>query len=200
MTDKDDAETLLQPYFNDLRACIESGWHRWAEFGRLASALRAPLGTRTRANFISDQITTCVRSTFSNRQGVRIVDRRGFPELVIRGRYVIRFKKLDHHGRSRNILTKAQREWFRQQLSLPDLPPAAQRLIAGYVLDELGTEISRVLVTAPVSAKEIEWKIELTDDGASKVVEMPRVARAPQPPTVRSAERRSAEGDTDETA
>jgi hypothetical protein len=198
---KDDAEDSLQPYLPQLRECIQYGFDAWIAFGLKAPELKACLCARTRASFIYDHIISRVRVVFSSARRVRIVDRRGFPELVIRNRYVIRFKKLDSKGRSRNILTRQQKLWFEQQLSLPEMPPAAEKLVAGYVLDMLGTEIERVLVTCPKDASQIEWMINLSDgDGASNIVPMPTSPRAPKSPNVRSTRPKKQSKDDPESA
>jgi hypothetical protein len=102
------------------------------------------------------------------------------------------FKKLDNKGRSRNILTRAQRNWFEQQLTLPEMPREAEKLIAGYVLDELGTEIERVLVTYPTSVSSVQWLLGLGDtDEGTNILEMPRTPSAPKAPSIRSTKRRT---------
>lgn len=123
------------------------------------------------------------RAAFTGRQGVRIGDRRGFLELLI-GRYVLRFKKLDRKGLSRNVLTDQQREWFNVQLSLPGMPPEAVRLIAGYQLDVFQSKINAVLLTRP-KLRAVEWKFSI-EDTTSNVVRMP--TREPRPADVRGTE------------
>ncbi len=199
MIDKDSAEQALRPYFADLRACIVGGFKAWMELGRVAPALRVPCSTRTRAGFIYDHIVSCVRATFAGRRSVRIIEKRGFLELVIKNRFVLRFKKLDAKGRSRNILTRQQRLWFEQQLTLPEMPPEAEKLIAGYVLDELGTEIHRVLVTQPASATAVDWLLGIDGDDTN-IIPMPRTPRKPKAPSVRSTKKRTSERDGDESA
>ncbi len=133
--------------------------------------------------------------------GVRVEDRRGFPELVIDNRFVLRFKKLDKHGRSRNILTPAQRAWLDAQMILPDMPPEAKRLIAGYVLDALGTQIERMLVTAPANVKTINWMLDIEpDDNPNNVFQMPRTPISPNAPTIRSTMANTNQNDGDESA
>ena len=185
--ERDDVEEALRPYIRAFGDCLRAGFEAWREIGKLAPAQRVHLKPRTRANIISDHIGVAVRGTFGQMRGVRVEDRRGFPELIIQNRFVLRFKKLDKKGRSRNILTKTQREWLDAQMVLPNMPPEAKRLIAGYVLDALGTEIERMLVTAPATAKSINWMFDIdSDDTANNVIPMPRTPIVPNAPTVRS--------------
>ncbi|MEA2561337.1 MAG: hypothetical protein QOH06_2841 [Acidobacteriota bacterium] len=176
------AEIDLGPYLSALHECIASGWQAWELFGEIAPALRLPLTNRTRANFIYDHITTGARARFADLKRVKISENRGFLELLIASRYIIRFKKLNKSGRSSNIQTKQQLRWFSIQLELPDMPPAAVRLIAGYQLNLLGTEVANVLVTRPVGSV-IEWSFSLADS-LSNVKQFP--VHPPKPATTKS--------------
>jgi hypothetical protein len=200
MENKDDAEETLRPYMASMGQCLVTGFDAWAELARLAPAIQVHLSARTRASLISDHIAAAVRATFGRLPGVRVEERRGFPEVVIHNRFVLRFKKLDRQGRSRNILTKAQREWLDAQMTLPHMPPEAKRLIAGYVLDALGTKIERMLVTAPANVKTIDWMLDIEPERDSNIINMPRTPVAPNAPTVRSTKVRTNENEGDESA
>jgi hypothetical protein len=90
------------------------------------------------------------------RDGVRILDIRGLKLwLLEHAGVVIRFKKMDEDGRSRNYPTK-QAKAFDAQLELPGLPPKPVRLTAGYVLDRTGTEFVRSQIARP-SGREALW-------------------------------------------
>lgn len=68
---------------------------------------------------------------------------------------VIRFKKQDEDGRSRNYPTKQAKDYDRGA-TLPGLPPPAVRLSVGYWLDPTGTEIIRTQVARPLG-KTVDW-------------------------------------------
>lgn len=68
---------------------------------------------------------------------------------------VIRFKKMDEDGRSRNYPTK-QAKKFDGQMELPGLPPAPVRLTAGYLLDATGTGFVRSQIAMPLG-KTTKW-------------------------------------------
>lgn len=194
---QEEVEKAVAPYAERLRDCITHGYDKWQEFGRRAGDLRAPLDGRARACFINRHIVSKVQAVFTDDHSVRVVDVRGFVELVIlKARMIIRFKKLDKHGRSSNILTTAQRNWFRAQEKLPEMPPAAVRLIAGYVLDDLTANLNRVLVTMPNGPSAVMWKIDLPEAGGATLVEMPAQPKEPKAPQVRSRKKKS----EDETA
>jgi hypothetical protein len=93
---------------------------------------------------------------FLGRDDVRILEIRGLKVwLFEKSNTVIRFKKMDEDGRSRNYPTK-QAENFDAQLELPGLPAKPVRLTAGYLLDETGTEIVRSQIARP-DGRQIAW-------------------------------------------
>src|SRR5258707_6530640 len=93
---------------------------------------------------------------FFGREGVRILDVRGLKLwLFERASVVIRFKKHDEDGRSRNYPTKQARAYDRGK-DLPGLPAPAARLSVGYLLDATGTEFIRTQVARPL-ANLIGW-------------------------------------------
>ena len=108
---------------------------------------------------------------------------------------MIRFKKLDRNGQSRSYLTPSQRRWFEDKARLPEMPPEAVRLVAGYVLDEISANLARVLVTKPRGHSGVMWCIELAEGGSVKVVEMPRLPMEPKAPVVRSKKRKPQSND-----
>lgn len=89
------------------------------------------------------------------RDGIVPIDVRGLKVWVIRDMAVIRWKKMDEDGRSRNYPTKQAKDYDRG-CALPGLPPPAVRLSVGYWLDPTQTEIIRVQVAKP-RGREIEW-------------------------------------------
>jgi hypothetical protein len=68
---------------------------------------------------------------------------------------LIRFKKHDEDGYSRNYPTRQARQYDRGE-TLPGLPPEAVRLSVGYLLDPTATEFIRTQVARPL-ARRIEW-------------------------------------------
>lgn len=93
---------------------------------------------------------------FLGRGNVRILDIRGLKLWLFEdASVVVRFKKMDEDGRSRNYPTKQARD-FDAQLELPGLPPRPVRLTAGYLLDRTGTEFVRSQIARP-DGREALW-------------------------------------------
>ena len=86
---------------------------------------------------------------FLGRADIRILEIRGLKLWLFEdASVVIRFKKMDEDGRTRNYPTK-QAKAFDAQLELPGLPPKPVRLTAGYFLDRTGTEFIRSQIARP---------------------------------------------------
>jgi hypothetical protein len=93
---------------------------------------------------------------FLGQSSVRILDIRGLKLWLFEDAgVVIRFKKMDEDGRSRNYQTK-QAQDYDAQLELPGLPPKPDRLTMGYLLDESGTNFIRAQIARP-EGKQVVW-------------------------------------------
>src|ERR1700722_8250276 len=93
---------------------------------------------------------------FLGREGVRVLEIRGLKLwLFEEAEVVVRFKKMDEDGRSRNYPTK-QAKAFDAQLELPGLPSKPVRLTAGYYLDQTGTEFIRSQIARP-DGRNVLW-------------------------------------------
>ena len=80
---------------------------------------------------------------FLDREGIRPLEIRGALKvwLVEPANVVIRLKKMDEDGKTRNYPTKQARDYDAQR-QLPDLPLPPVRLTAGYWLDATGPIIT----------------------------------------------------------
>jgi hypothetical protein len=90
---------------------------------------------------------------------------------------LIRFKKHDEDGRSRNYPTPQAKKYDRGE-ALPGLPPPAVRLSVGYWLDPTGTEFMRTQIARPVG-KSIDWcaavvPMEQWQEGMPRWIEVTR--------------------------
>ncbi len=87
---------------------------------------------------------------------VQLIEAKGGLKVwAVRDLALLRFKKHDEDGRSRNYPTKQAKDYDRG-LRLEGLPYPAARLSIGYLLDPTGTEFIRTQVSRP-RGKQIEW-------------------------------------------
>jgi hypothetical protein len=111
---------------------------------------------RAQANCTYSHMFAAADRRFLGRPGIRLLDIRGLKVWLFEtASVVVRFKKMDEDGRSRNYPTKQARD-FDAQLELPGLPPKPVRLTVGYLLDETGTEFVRCQIARP-NGRQALW-------------------------------------------
>jgi hypothetical protein len=142
-----EAKLHLRPHLDDLIASIRHGFAEWERIGTTERAFRAALGPRTRANVIYEHIAQEARRRFEGRQGVVLTNKHGFLTINIGSDFILRFKKLDAYGQSRNVQTK-QQKLFSLQMQMFGLGDET-RITAGYQLNALATEITDIKVVCP---------------------------------------------------
>jgi hypothetical protein len=95
-------------------------------------------------------------------------DIKGLKVWIVGKDAVIRFKKMDEDGRSRNYPTK-QAKSYDLGATLPGLPPPAARLSVGYWLDPTETEVERVQVSRPLG-RSVDWCAAIVRAGDRPIV------------------------------
>jgi hypothetical protein len=115
-----------------------------------------------------------VRAYFGKIDGITFIENRGWTLVGVDGRVLLRFKKLGKDKRSSNYPT-AQQQKFAFQFELPGFPPEAARLTVGYQLNNLQTEIERILVTYP-NGKQLHWDFEVLPQTSERtVIKLPQI-------------------------
>lgn len=112
---------------------------------------------RAAATCTYDHMVAAADRKFLDRDDVKPLTIQGL-RLWLLGRdqhTVIRWKKMDEDGRSRNYQTK-QAEDFDKQMELTGLPPKPTRITVGYLLEESGTGVARVQLSRP-NGKNVDW-------------------------------------------
>jgi hypothetical protein len=107
----------------------------------------------------------CTYSHMNAEAERRLIGKSGIIPLEIRGlklwlfeeaNVVIRLKKMDEDGNTRNYPTE-QAKGFDRGWDLPGLPMPPVRLTAGYFLDKTGTQFERSQIARPVGQKRTKW-------------------------------------------
>lgn len=166
MTSAEEAQAIFD---RDQRAervasCIQGGWRKWEELGRRVPDLQIPLNASARAIIVHNHITDLARKEFADDYpSVQIADNRGFLTLTFEDKVVIRFKKF----RNKNFVTSGiptvQQQQYQLQFEFPDLPQAATKLVAGYLLNRLQTSVETVAVTCSIGS-DVRWILDITGE------------------------------------
>lgn len=160
-------QSVLSPYDSRFRAIIERAWARW---DRLPAWTRLSFHfSRTRAGCIWAFIAEEARAEFANDPDVRPIDDPATCMFVLRDAVVVRFKKLDESGASRNFPTKRSLR-FNGQQDIDGIPSELPRVDVGYVENRLGTGFAQVKVSHRCGNR-VDWHYAIETE--AQVVEMP---------------------------
>lgn len=180
---KNEALQKIGPHLATLKECYRKAWGDWVQLRSTHLAQGRSLSPTLRARVIYEYVTHHARRAFANVNGVSVKER-GFLTVTFGNAIVLRFKKLKNNLTMSGIPTR-QLSLFEAQGELPGLPPEATLLVAGYLLDPTGTEITRLVIVCRDEAGLI-WCHELDDAALGNVQPIPAAATAPILPRLRS--------------
>lgn len=181
-----EAEAILEPYRLMIWESITSAW---VDYELHYEHVRHLHTSRTRANIIHDHIVFNARKIFDGIEGICLHDINGLFLVEIQEKVLLRFKKLDEEKRCHNIQTQQTVDFF-GQMELPYMPPHAIRLIAGYELNSLQTEIKAISITCPNGSNNA-WYFEVESPviESAEIVDFPTVEVANIPKRVHVKEK-----------
>jgi hypothetical protein len=172
---KADAEILLAPYRSRLYGDISDGVMNYNTYYRERAYIHTP---RTKANIRRHHVVARIKESFEGEPNTAFIDKDDGLFLlaiynpILNQSLAIRFKKLDNTLRTSNIRT-IQVEMFDdpdEQLELPEMPPRATYVNAGYTLDKVGTAAKKVYVTCPDGPNSFCWIICLDEEITSQPI------------------------------
>ena len=170
------AKPILDRFENDLRAVPTQAWDRWQalppDAKRVIGSLDGGLAT-----VVAAYMKEAAAERFDSRRDEGIIprDRYDPPGWSFHNRVLVRFKKMDEHGVSRNYPTKRARRYL---LNLPieeEQLYEQVRIEVGYCLNEQETEISQIWVVHRRGGG-VRWRYGLKDDGALVLPLAPRTS------------------------
>ena len=150
--DQQSVMASLDPFLDDFYAIAI---HGHAMYHRYPAEFLIEHSKRASAACIYDHMVEEAERRFATRSDVRAIEIRGLRLWIVGDLAVMRAKKMDEDGRSRNYPTKQAKAFDRME-QLPGLPAIPVRLTMGYLLDETETAIKRVQVAQP-DGKNIDW-------------------------------------------
>jgi hypothetical protein len=149
----DDDMHLVEHLLDDIDEITRSAHTRYRSYSPDVLVEHSP---RAAATCTYDHMVALADRLWADRAGITMKEIRGLKVWLIGSAAVLRFKKMDEDGRTRNYPTK-QAKNFDRQLPLPGLPAPAIRLTAGYVLDETQTQFIRSQIAKPMAPGLIDW-------------------------------------------
>ena len=162
----DSIETVMQrlePLLDDFDAIPRHAMSFYRSYTRASNGdqvndVLVEHSSRTAANCIYDHMVAECERRFDGRDDIRLLELRGLKLWLIGAgspHTVIRWKKMDEDGRSRNYPTKQAKD-FDAQLELEGLPPEPTRVTVGYWPDAAGVSVVRAQVARP-NGRLVDW-------------------------------------------
>ena len=134
----------------------------------------------TRANVVCDYSVENLRAELHSAPDIRFFRKHNATYFVFKERLLLKLKKLDPGLRASNVKTRTS-DCFREQGKL-DFAPDMVHAYLGYILDNLGTKIERILMVCP-NQNGVAWWLPIFDNDLAtgqRPIEFPS---APRPNT-----------------
>jgi hypothetical protein len=146
---KEEAQKFFEPYLEIIKRCVRPALDAYSEY---PAGCRAIHTARTKANIIRDHMVDLALREFSGLPGVSIIIKRGYVLIYLRGRALLRFKKLGRGKAklSQNYPTKQARDFASNSVLIPELP-IATKFDVGYSLNKLKTWWETISISCPGS-------------------------------------------------
>jgi hypothetical protein len=165
---------LLKPYFPALAAGVQSAWNDWlgsTEFSRT----RYP---RTRANIVWEGMQRHARVNLAPHSAIRAIEREQSVAFLVADQVLIRFKKGDAHGLSRNISTRLALKYHDPRQA--SLIGEVCRVEVVYQLNVLNTQVADILIVAR-NRDVVVWSSSIMPIGDVIQLPVPQAAPAGSP-------------------
>ncbi len=133
---------------------------------------RGRFSDRTRASAVFDFMKRRALEEFQGDANIRALPKGQTVHFLFRNQILVRFKKANGAGIGSNIETQSVLEFVDPQLNIPDLLPEIYKVEICYHVNQLGTGISEIAVTARERKSKL-WSYELQRDGGAEILELP---------------------------
>jgi hypothetical protein len=169
---KNHVQSVLEPFHSTLAGIVSGAWAKW----RSTQSQLQPASSRTRACVVWDAMVERALDAFENDPRVVVVSRFQTHYFLINDSIVLRFKKGDEAGLSRNYPTQEALSFHEPDNDLFGSPAKVEVV---YILDSTESEIAQILVVAR-HGNQVLWTYELSETPAVNVVDLPVEQPAPQ--------------------
>lgn len=163
----EEARRVLGRHLDTLRICIETAWKRYMA---LPPEARVDMTPRSRASNVYDFMVGEAKRRFFDDPGVLLQESRGFLLMNFSDKILLRFKKFNKSLLPQNIPTYQTSLFMnRGQQGILIECPTATKLIAGYQLDKLQSDIQMMAVVCP-DGNACDFYFRLENSSTAEVV------------------------------
>lgn len=142
---KEEADALLSKYYPRIVDAIQKGFEDYLDLIRYRSeqGKMTDYNARTIASIIHDNIAMSLSLQFSDEPAVSAKDFNGIYGLLLEGKLLIRFKKLNEDYSTSNIPTRQTISYDNQE-SIEGFPEIPTFLYCGYIHDGTWSSIKNI--------------------------------------------------------
>lgn len=154
----EDIVSGIEPWLDEFDQIARTGHSRYRNY---PAADLIELDSRAQAACTYSHMIAEADRRFLGKKGIRPIEIRGLKLWLFEpADVVVRFKKMDEDGLTRNYPTKQAKD-FDRGYDLPGLPMPPIRVTAGYLLDQTGTQIERTQLARPLGNKRTMWCVAI---------------------------------------
>jgi hypothetical protein len=165
-----ECEEILAPHLSTLELCFDRAHRRWTAWRLKSGGAPTDISRRTQASCIHDFLVAEIIKNFKGQPGVSIRKRRGLLLVVFRDKITIRFNKYRSSTLRTSTNATTQSDLFAQHaLEFEDGVQPLTHLVAGYLLDKLGQQFSRLALTCQMDGTHLWDPIDITDTAIATV-------------------------------
>lgn len=153
---KEQVESIIQPYTQDLREAVFAAWQMWRESHTASHLLwKGALG----ANLCNNFLNTAMQHFYSKSASVRVETKPPYAGLYIESALYLRFKKGKRNLKTSNYPTKGAKSFHDKSMPIPSLE-GLSRLELVYVPSKDLLDIERIMLVSKDKGR-IDWTIDL---------------------------------------
>jgi len=178
MSDKDEVRAVITPIREaKIYRAFRAAWDDYIQ-----DRSRYKIWPRTRANMVFERIAVRLQEQFADDPGMHFDFADETVKMTIDQRLLARCKKANGKGLGQNVPTQANDLFCEQEDMLSAVAPFDKIEIV-YVVNALGTEISRVMVQARNGDTRL-WGYEIDDTALANVAPVVPIPAPTAPPAI----------------
>lgn len=156
MSTKEESFAILDPYIPIITEVIRNAVDEFSKDPK-----KLIYCNRTKACIINDLIIKNSLENLYSVDGIRFRQCRGNTYIIIRDKFILRFKKLDKNLRTSNAPTNQSNKYIYQESLFSDLPDPVTNIFAGYTWNNSQSSYSGIYLTCPLG-RNLEWSHDLS--------------------------------------
>lgn len=156
---------VLKPYHAIFADASRAAMKQWLE---IPPAQRAALDhPRAFANVVWSLFRNEATVRFSGLSGLTLTHKYNTLGIIVKNKLMLRFKRVNRQGRSRNFPTQASLRFY-AQFELPGIPASCPRAEIGWREDDVRLGLTELSIVMR-NGKHLAWRYSILEEGGTSV-------------------------------